>query len=277
MKNDPSVKKLMPLPPNSPPANTVENNLRQWNEKYTWPREGDEWSEQWGSTKGQWEHFLLPRISQVFPVPTILEIAPGHGRWTQFLADQCEHLIVVDLSPACIEHCKKRFADRQNISYFTNDGCSLDMIADGSLDFVFSFDSLVHADAATVEQYVRQLQKKLRPGSAAFIHHSNAAPYKPLLQIAAWLSDRNVPRLSPYVRKRTDRCWRALDMSARQMAQFCRDSGMTCTAQEVFAAGDLVFPIDCVSTVKNSPSDAMPTLRHVDYRLLARTSRKGVL
>ena len=99
----------MPLPPN-----TVQNNLRQWDEKYPWPKEGDEWSEQWGSAKAQWDHFLLPRISQFLPVPTILEIAPGHGRWTQFLLDHCQHLIVVDLSPACIEHCKKRFADRQN-------------------------------------------------------------------------------------------------------------------------------------------------------------------
>ena len=57
-------------------------------------------------------------------------------------ADHCQHLFVVDLSPACIEHCKKRFANRQNISYFTNDGRSLYMIADGSLDFVFSYDSL---------------------------------------------------------------------------------------------------------------------------------------
>jgi ubiquinone/menaquinone biosynthesis C-methylase UbiE len=255
--------------------NTVENNLRLWDETYAWPKEGDEWSEQWGGTKGLWDHFLLPRINQFLPAPTILEIAPGHGRWTQFLADHCQHLFVVDLSPACIEHCKKRFANRQNISYFTNDGRSLDMIADGSLDFVFSYDSLVHADASTVEQYVRQLQKKLRPGSPGFIHHSNAAPYKTLLQLAAWMSDCKVPRVSRYISRRTDRHWRALNMPARGMAEFCHDSGMTCTAQEVFAADALVFPIDCLSTVKNSPSDTMPTRRRIDYRLLARKATRA--
>jgi ubiquinone/menaquinone biosynthesis C-methylase UbiE len=119
-----------------------------------------------GGARRHWEHFLLPRIRRFLPAGTILEIAPGHGRWTQFLAPYCQQLIVVDLSPSCIDFCKQRFATLQNISYFTNDGSSLEMVADGSLDFAFSFDSLVHADAATVEQYVRQLQKKLRPGAA---------------------------------------------------------------------------------------------------------------
>jgi hypothetical protein len=91
--------------------------------------------------------------------------------------------------------------------------------------------------------------------------------------MAAWLSDCKVPRVSRYINKRTDSHWRALDMSARRMAEFCHDSGMTCIAQEIFAPDILVFPIDCVSTVKNSPSDTMPTLRRFDYSLLARTSR----
>jgi ubiquinone/menaquinone biosynthesis C-methylase UbiE len=257
-------------------SNTVQNNLRQWGEKYTWPKEGDEWSEMWGGAKEQWDHFLLPRIRQFLPVQTALEIAPGHGRWTQFLVDHCQHLIVVDLSPACIEHCKKRFADRQNIAYFVNDGRSLDMFADGSIDFVFSFDSLVHADATTVKQYVCQLPRKLRAGSATFIHHSNAARYKTLLEIGAWMSDLKVPTVSAYLKKRTDRCWRALDMSAERMAEYCRDSGMTCTSQEIFAPGDLVFPIDCVSIANNSPSDTMPTKRRIDYQLLARRSKTSI-
>jgi len=260
----------MPLP-----ANTVENNLRQWNDKYAWPQQGDEWSAHWGGAKQHWDHFLLPRIREFLPVRAILEIAPGRGRWTQFLADCCQQLIVVDLSPACIEFCKRRFASRQNISYLTNDGRSLEMVTDGSVDFIFSFDSLVHADAATVEQYVRQLSKKLRSGAAGFIHHSNAAPYRTLLQISEWLSDRKLLGISPFLKKRTDRRWRALDVSARKMAEFCRASGITCTKQEIFAVDDLVFPTDCVSTLRNLPSDALPTPRLIDYNLLARTSQES--
>jgi Methyltransferase domain len=233
---------------------------------------GDEWSETWNGTERQWKHFLLPRIRSFLPVETILEIAPGYGRWTQFLVGCCERLIVVDLSPRCIDHCKQRFADRGNISYHTNDGCSLGMIDDGSIDFVFSYDSLVHADAPTVKQYVYQLRSKLRAGGAGFIHHSNAARYKTLLETSAWLAERKVPLISPYLKKRTDRCWRALDVSARLMAELYRDSRMSCISQEVFAPADLVMAIDCVSTFINSPSDKVPIPRWIDYRRLARTS-----
>jgi len=42
-----------------------------------------------------------------------LEIAPGHGRWTQFLQRLCQSLVAVDISEKCVEHCKTRFADRR--------------------------------------------------------------------------------------------------------------------------------------------------------------------
>jgi 2-polyprenyl-3-methyl-5-hydroxy-6-metoxy-1,4-benzoquinol methylase len=257
------------------PANTTESNRRQWNDKYAWPKQGDEWSERWGGAEPHWAHFLFPRVRQFLPAHTILEIAPGHGRWTQFLVDWCEHLIVVDLSPACIDYCKQRFADRTNISYFSNDGRSLDMIQDRSLDFVFSSDSLVHADAQTIESYIRQLHRKLQNGASAFIHHSNAGSYRALLEGSAWLADRNIPRLSSFVKKHTDSCWRALDMSAKRMVEFCRNSSMSCVSQELYASETehethVLWPIDCISILRNSPSEMITVPVRIDYGGLAR-------
>ena len=37
------------------------------------------------------------------------------------------------------------------------------MIQDKSIDFVFSFDSLVHAEAEVIEAYLNQLAMKLQP------------------------------------------------------------------------------------------------------------------
>jgi hypothetical protein len=59
-----------------------------------------------------------------------------------------------------------------------NDGRSLDMIEDESIDFVFSFDSLVHADSGTVRSYMLQIARKLRFSGTGFIHHSNLGAYK---------------------------------------------------------------------------------------------------
>jgi SAM-dependent methyltransferase len=163
--------------------NTIADNLRVWDREYAWPEGGDEWSRDWGNAECQWFGFLLPRLHKFLPTGAALEIAPGFGRWTQFLQPQCERLLLVDLAPKCIEHCRSRFANCSNLEYFVNDGSSLDMIQDESLDFVFSYDSLVHADNSVLASYVRQIGHKLKPGGWAFIHHSNARKYFLLLRI----------------------------------------------------------------------------------------------
>lgn len=138
----------------------VDINKKVWNEDYPWPQRGEEWSFSWGGADRQWYITILPRIHSFLPAETILEIAPGFGRWTQYLKEHCMHLIVVDLSEKCIEFCKKRFSQDSHISYHVNDGKSLAMIPDNSIDFAFSFDSLVHAEEDVIQSYLSGLAKK---------------------------------------------------------------------------------------------------------------------
>lgn len=42
-------------------------------------------------------------------------------------------------------------------------------------DFVFSFNSLVHAEIEVLRSYIPQIIQKLTPRGVAFIHHSNLA------------------------------------------------------------------------------------------------------
>src|SRR5207253_6202315 len=78
--------------------------------KYDWQEAGEEWSVPWGSSAAQWAGTILPRISDCLPTGTILEIAPGFGRWTHYLKDYCDELWAVDKSSECIEACIQRFA-----------------------------------------------------------------------------------------------------------------------------------------------------------------------
>ena len=132
---------------------TVEQNRQLFNQDYEWSKQGEEWSSVWGGSEAQWFGALLPRIHAFIPTGTILEIAPGFGRWTSYLKKYCEYLAVVDLAEECIKACQQRFVSDSHITYYVNDGKSLAMIQDKSIDFVFSFDSLVHAEA-----YVRGLR-----------------------------------------------------------------------------------------------------------------------
>jgi hypothetical protein len=73
-----------------------------------------------------------------------------------------------------VQRCRQRFAAFDRAHFIQNDGRSLQMIPDQSIDFVFSFDSLVHAELDVLGPYCEQLVRKLSADGVAFIHHSNA-------------------------------------------------------------------------------------------------------
>jgi Tfp pilus assembly protein PilF/ubiquinone/menaquinone biosynthesis C-methylase UbiE/sulfatase maturation enzyme AslB (radical SAM superfamily) len=209
---------------------SVTENRRHWS-SYDWSDGGDEWSAAWGGTEYLWYGTIFPRIRAFVPTGTILEIAPGYGRCTEYLTNLCDRLIVVDVAENCIRACKRRFASSSHIEYVVNDGKALDMIEDESIEFVFSWDSLVHAESEVLLSYLEQLAIKLKPGSWGFMHHSNIGSF----------FDAETGKLTI-----ENRHWRAESMTADLFGEFCRTAGLTCVSQELVNWGctDLT---DCLS------------------------------
>ena len=213
---------------------SLEANKELWTNQKQWLDKGNKWSTVWGTAEAQWNFTLYPRIQHFLPTGTILEIAPGYGRWTQFLRKKAGNLIIVDLVEDCIEACKERFSADDNIQYFTNDGKSLEFIKDGSIDFVFSFDSLVHAESDVLESYLEQLSKKLKPNGVGFIHHSNIGEYTKLFKLSNNIKNpqqlrsllKNIGAIEP------DH-WRAHSMTAKKFEEFCKKFGLQCISQEL--------------------------------------------
>ncbi|MBI4325299.1 MAG: class I SAM-dependent methyltransferase [Chloroflexi bacterium] len=223
---------------------TIEANLTNWNRAYDWNESGEEWSVTWGGSQSQWWGSLFPRLQAYVPCESILEIAPGFGRWTQYLKNCCRRLYVIDLSERCIEHCQRRFAGAPNITYAVNDGKSLDCVPDGSIDLAFSFDSLVHVEADVIETYLNQLARILKPNGVGFIHHSNARSYRTYFRITMLLP-RGRRFLSRIGLLNYDH-WRAMSMSARLFEQMSLKAGLPCVSQELINWGG-AFLIDCIS------------------------------
>ena len=149
-------------------------NETTWDGSYDWASRGEEWSGGWGNSEAQWFGSLYPRLHRLLPAGTILEIAPGFGRWTKFLIPHADRFVGVDLSSECVEACRARFTVAKNATFLQNDGVSLEIVPD-NLDFVFSFDSLVHGEMDVLDGYIRQIIDKLSPNGIAFLHHSNFA------------------------------------------------------------------------------------------------------
>ena len=258
---------------------TVEQNLLLWGNADGWKDDGDKWSINWGSTELEWSTSIFPRIRQFIPASTILEIAPGFGRWTQFLKGFCDQLIAVDVSPACTERCKERFASDPRVQCFANDGRSLPMVTDGSVEFAFSFDSLVHVEADVIAAYLRELARKLKPGGHAFLHHSNLGAFRN----SVWLP-KAIGRPQPigadggkpapishglWMRRRlqsklTD--WglvntfdnRAESMCAKVFRDSCDATGLECVSQELVSWNHGPSLIDCFSVVRRRNENGNP-------------------
>ena len=218
---------------------TIEENQTIWDGEYNWNEAGNEWSAHWGGTVMQWFGTLLPRIHRFVPAPVILEIAPGFGRWSQFLARLCDELILVDLSAECAEACQQRFARLPHVASHQNDGRTLPMVEDARIDFAFSFDSLVHADEHALGSYVAELARVLRPGGRGFVHHSNAGEYS----------------RDDLVGLCEDLHFRDFTMSAEKMRGFIADHGLVCVSQEIIPWGTERALLDTLTVVAKPGPD----------------------
>jgi SAM-dependent methyltransferase len=150
-------------------------NVAMWDGQYDWKTGGEQWSRWWGGSEFQWFGSLYPRLHRHLPTGQLLEIAPGFGRWSKFLIGNCKRYIGIDVSQKCIDACQRTFSQFPHASFAKNDGLTLAGISSGSCNFVFSFDSLVHADLDVLQSYVPEILRVLSPDGAAFIHHSNLA------------------------------------------------------------------------------------------------------
>jgi SAM-dependent methyltransferase len=156
---------------------SIDWNRAAWGTDHEWASDGDEWAgmaahcgvpyPEW--KRGLIEAFLLPYVGDHRDV---IEIAPGHGRWSETLIATSRSVHLVDLNPECIEACQKRFADATNVTYSVTDGSSIPA-EDRAADFVWSFDSFVHIDPEHVFAYLGEIARVLRPGGYSVIHHAD--------------------------------------------------------------------------------------------------------
>jgi SAM-dependent methyltransferase len=197
---------------------SLEENRELWS-KHPWDdKRGEEWSRMWGGTPYGWWGSLYPRLHEFLPTGTLLEIAPGAGRWTRFLVHLCDRLIGVDLVAESVERCRRRFGEHPHVTFFQNDGTSLKGVEGGSVDFAFSFDSLVHAERDVIEAYVHELARNLAPDGVGFIHHSNVGRYAD--PQTHELPFRNIGK-------------RGVTMTAEAFEGMCTAAGLQCVGQEI--------------------------------------------
>lgn len=178
---------------------TPEVNALLW-AHYDWSRGGEEWSETPEWTASVVEHLLVPHVP---PGSRVLEIGPGAGRWTQHLLPRAARLVVVDVTPECIELCRTRFQAFPHLEYAVTTGSDVSHVADASIDRIWSWDVFIHIGIDDIARYLQGFGRVLVPGGRGLIQHA-AAPY--------------------------GRGWRTA-LPAERMAAFCRSAGLDIVEQ----------------------------------------------
>lgn len=150
-----------------PGSHSVEENALKWN-AYSWESGENEWN-----VSDAWKESVIEQVmlKNIQPDSAVLEIGPGFGRWTRKLIEISRHLVAVDVTEKCIAYCKRVFGQNSNAEFYLNDGRSLDMVADNSIDFIWSFDVFVHIEPSDIECYLKEFRRILNDGGSVVIHH----------------------------------------------------------------------------------------------------------
>ncbi len=236
---------------------SIDKNLAAWDNEKRWEDDGERWSSNWGNSHAMWFGSILPRIASFLPADHLLEIACGRGRVSAFLLGQCARYDGVDLAPSCVEFCRERFQGVEHARFHQTDGTSLAMVEDDSIDFAFSWDSLVHVDSTVLDAYVGQLAKKLRVGGVAFLHHSNLGSFVG--------DDGELTVDNPH--------WRDPGVSAASFRALLEKHGLTCRVQELVQWG-VDHRNDCFSLF-HRPAAGEPAREPLLYEHPAMSSETG--
>lgn len=151
-----------------PGWNSVNQNRLTWN-NWNWQQMGEEWTK-----SDAWKNKLADEIiGKLIPQnSSIIEIGPGGGRWTEYLQKKSTELHLVDISEKCLELCKDRFADKNNITYNLIKDVKFNFTPHNSIDTVFSYDVFVHIDKAQITEYFTEFARVLKPGGKIILHYS---------------------------------------------------------------------------------------------------------
>jgi SAM-dependent methyltransferase len=111
---------------------------------------------------------------------TLLEIGAGAGRMTQRFAELYGAVIALDVSDEMLRLARGNLAGVGNVEWVLGSGVDLEVIADRSVDDVFSYITLQHVPSrAAVLRYLEEAGRVLRPGGrgALQVRRPGALPW----------------------------------------------------------------------------------------------------
>lgn len=140
------------------------------------------------------DRWVLPYVAAD---KTGLEIGPGGGRWTRYLLG-FERLYVVDYHEKLLAELRKTVS-APNMVFVHNNGTDFPAVPDHSIDYLFTFGTVVHLDQPLIEDYLVSMKRILSESGCAVVHYSDKT--KIMAQENSTFSDNDPERMVALVER----------------------------------------------------------------------------
>lgn len=97
-----------------------------------------------------------------------MDIGSLGGKWIQFLLS-ADRIICVDINDLGFEYIRRKLPT-EKITFYLTEGNELTGIPTGTVDVVFSMDTLVRTSKQTIREYIFESARVLREGGSIFLH-----------------------------------------------------------------------------------------------------------
>lgn len=175
------------------------------------------------------EGAIFRRLFEKLDIARVVELAVGHGRHAEVVAEKAGELVVMDVFEENLSFCRQRLKHFHNVKYKKCEGAAFDGIGDNWATSIYCYDAMVHFSPDIVESYLNDTHRILQAGGIALYHHSNySAPL-----------DRHYGS-NPHARNH---------MTRELFEGFCKQSNLSIVESHSIDWGG-VEELDCVTLVR---------------------------
>jgi phospholipid N-methyltransferase len=119
----------------------------------------------------------------------VLEIGPGRGAWTKcFVERNAKQIWALDALSAEHNGFWEYVGHKPTVRYFQVEDSLCTGVPDASIDYVFSFGTLCHLSPQVINDYMKSVFIKMRPGAVGFVMIADYTKWNSMLASEAKFS-----------------------------------------------------------------------------------------